>query len=44
MDNFILHFSKKEKDFWATFFIVAGFLTKVFGIVGICFIFFQSIN
>ena len=34
-------FVKKEKDFWATFFIALGFLTKIFGIVGIMFYLFS---
>ncbi|HKG68942.1 MAG TPA: glycosyltransferase family 87 protein [Segetibacter sp.] len=35
-------FVSEEKEFWATFFIVAGFLTKIFGIVGILFYFFSK--
>lgn len=32
---------EKEKDFWATFFIVAGFLVKIYGIAGIAFFWFS---
>jgi hypothetical protein len=32
----------KGKDFWATFFIVAGFLIKLYGIVGILFFVFSK--
>jgi hypothetical protein len=32
---------EKEKDFWATFFIVAGFLIKIYGIAGIAFFWFS---
>lgn len=32
---------EKEKDGWATFFIVAGFLIKIYGIVGIAFFWFS---
>lgn len=35
-------FVKKEKDFWATFFIALGFLTKIFGITGILFYLFSK--
>lgn len=35
-------FVKKEKDFWATFFIALGFLTKIFGIAGILFYLFSK--
>ncbi|MDE3213770.1 MAG: DUF2029 domain-containing protein [Bacteroidota bacterium] len=40
----ILSFSfvKKGKDFWATFFIAFGFLVKVYGIVGLVFLFFSG--
>lgn len=34
--------TEKEKDFWATLFIVAGFLVKLYGIVGIVFFFFSK--
>ena len=33
---------EKENDFWAAFFIVAGFLTKVYGIAGIAFFCFSK--
>jgi hypothetical protein len=33
---------EKENDFWATFFIVAGFLVKIYGIAGIAFFFFSK--
>ncbi len=33
---------QKEKDFWATLFIVAGTLVKLYGIVGICFFLFSK--
>ena len=33
---------EKEKDFWATFFIVAGFLIKIYGIAGIAFFWFSK--
>lgn len=33
--------TEKEKDFWATLFIAAGFLVKLYGIVGIVFFFFS---
>ena len=33
---------EKEKDFWAVFFIVAGFLVKIYGIVGIAFFWFSK--
>ncbi|MBV9986367.1 MAG: DUF2029 domain-containing protein [Chitinophagaceae bacterium] len=33
---------EKEKDFWACFFIVAGFLVKVYGIAGIAFFCFSK--
>jgi hypothetical protein len=32
---------QKEKDGWATFFIAAGFLVKLYGIVGIAFFWFS---
>ena len=32
---------EKEKDFWATLFIVAGFLIKIYGIAGIAFFWFS---
>lgn len=32
---------EKEKDFWAAFFIVAGFLVKIYGIAGIAFFWFS---
>jgi len=32
---------EKEKDFWATFFIAAGFLIKIYGIAGIAFFCFS---
>lgn len=37
-------FVEKEKDFWATFFIVAGFLIKIYGIAGIVFFFSQNVK
>ncbi len=33
---------QKEKDFWATLFIAAGFLIKLYGIVGLAFFFFSK--
>jgi len=33
---------EKEKDFWGTFFIVIGMLTKVYGVVGIAFFLFSK--
>jgi hypothetical protein len=33
---------RNEKDFWAAFFIVAGFYIKLYGIVGIAFFFFSK--
>ena len=33
---------QKEKDFWATLFIAAGFLVKLYGIVGLAFFFFSN--
>ncbi|MDQ6845775.1 MAG: DUF2029 domain-containing protein [Bacteroidota bacterium] len=33
---------QKEKDFWATLFIVAGILVKLYGIVGLCFFLFSK--
>ncbi len=33
---------EKEKDFWAVFFIVAGFLVKIYGIAGIAFFWFSK--
>ncbi len=33
---------QKEKDFWATLFIAAGFLLKIYGIVGVAFFFFSK--
>ncbi|MDI9363727.1 MAG: glycosyltransferase family 87 protein [Flavobacterium sp.] len=33
---------EKKKDFWATFFIVLGSLTKIIGIVGFAFFFFSK--
>jgi hypothetical protein len=35
-------FVEKEKDFWATLFIVAGFMTKIYGIAGIAFFWFSK--
>ena len=32
---------EKEKDFWATLFIVAGFFIKIYGIAGIAFFWFS---
>ncbi|MDQ2720069.1 MAG: DUF2029 domain-containing protein [Bacteroidota bacterium] len=32
---------RKQKDFWANFFIVAGFLVKLYSIAGIAFFFFS---
>lgn len=32
----------KEKDFWATLFIAAGFMTKVYGIAGLAFFCFSK--
>ena len=32
----------EEKDFWATLFIAAGILTKLYGIVGLAFFFFSG--
>ena len=39
---FALTFVRKEKDFRSTFFIVLGFLVKLYGIVGIAFFFFSK--
>ena len=36
------HFVKKEQDQWATFFIVIGFLVKLYGIVGLAFFLFSK--
>ena len=33
---------KEEKDFWATLFIAAGILTKLYGIVGLAFFLFSA--
>lgn len=33
---------EKEKDFWGAFFMVAGFLIKLYGIVGIAFFLFSK--
>jgi len=33
---------EEEKDFWAALFIVAGFMTKIYGIVGIAFFWFSK--
>ncbi len=33
---------RKGKDFWATLFIVAGFMTKIYGIVGLLFFLFSD--
>jgi hypothetical protein len=33
---------EKEKDFWAALFIVAGFMIKIYGIVGIAFFWFSK--
>ena len=33
---------EKEKDIWATLFIVAGLLVKLYGIVGLCFFLFSK--
>jgi hypothetical protein len=33
---------EKEKDFWGTFFIAIGMLTKIYGIVGLCFFLFSK--
>lgn len=33
---------EKEKDFWGAFFMVAGFLIKIYGIVGIAFFLFSK--
>ena len=33
---------QKEKDFWAALFIAAGFLVKLYGIVGLCFFLFSK--
>ena len=33
---------EKEKDFWGAFFMVAGFLIKIYGIVGILFFLFSK--
>jgi hypothetical protein len=33
---------EKEKDFWATFFLVLGLLSKVYGIVGVLFFVFSK--
>lgn len=35
-------FVRKEQDFWAALFIVIGFLVKLYGIVGIAFLFFSK--
>lgn len=35
-------FVHEKKDFWATLFIAAGFLTKIYGIVGLAFILFSE--
>jgi hypothetical protein len=40
MFSFVL--VENKKDFWATFFIVAGFLVKLYGIAGIVFFLFSS--
>lgn len=39
---FAFSYVKGGKDFWATFFIAAGFLVKVYGIVGLVFWFFSK--
>lgn len=36
------HFVRKERDVWATFFIVIGFLVKLYGIVGLAFFLFSK--
>jgi hypothetical protein len=41
MDHFILHFCKKRKRFLGDIFYSLGFLTKIFGIVGIMFYLFS---
>ncbi len=33
---------KKEKDFWAAFFVIAGFYVKIYGMVGIAFFCFSQ--
>jgi hypothetical protein len=33
---------EEEKDFWAALFIVAGFMTKIYGIAGIAFFWFSK--
>lgn len=35
-------FVKNGRDLWATFFIAAGFLIKIYGIAGLAFIFFSE--
>jgi Glycosyltransferase family 87 len=35
-------FVQKQKDFWATLFIAAGFLIKIYGIVGLVFFLFSD--
>ncbi len=35
-------FVRKEKDFWATFFLALGILAKIYGIVGIIFFLFSN--
>jgi len=37
-----LVFVQQKKEVWATFFIAAGFLTKLYGIVGLAFLFFSD--
>jgi hypothetical protein len=44
MDNDVVRFGAKRKDFWATLFIAAGFLVKLYGIVGLAFSFFRTIK
>jgi len=39
---FSFTFVKKEQDFWAALFIAIGFMIKLYGIVGIAFIFFSE--
>ena len=36
------YFVEKEKDIWATLFIVIGTLTKLYGIIGLAFFFFSN--
>jgi hypothetical protein len=35
-------YTEKENDFWATLFIAAGFMIKIYGIAGLIFVFFSK--